>query len=475
MPISSEYAPTILLVDDEPAWLHGMKLMLARAGLTQIQQCTDSRKVMGFLAQQAIDLVLLDLTMPHLTGEQLLPMICEEHPEIPVIVLTGMNQLETAVECMRLGAFDFYVKSIEPERLALGIRRALQLLESERENQRIKSTLLQGELQQPEAFCDIVSQNERMQTLFHYVEAVSRGRQPILISGESGTGKELIAAAIARLYNSDAPFVAVNVAGLDDNMFSDTLFGHVRGAFTGAEKDRPGMIEQAGGGILFLDEIGDLTASSQVKLLRLLQEGEYFPLGSDRPKRSRARIVVATNQDLEKMQAAGSFRKDLYYRLKTHQVQLPPLRERRDDIPLLLNHFLRLSALDQDKKTPTPPPELAILLANYHFPGNVRELAGMVSDAVSRHQGGKLSMESFKVAIGSVSGCGKEKRQVSAGRLLSFHEQLPTLTEAADLLVAEALKRAQNNQTIAAELLGITRPALSKRLKKLRETAEKTP
>ncbi len=470
-----KYTPTILLVDDDVAWLHGMKLTLARVGLTDVRQCSDSREVMGILQREKIDLILLDLTMPHMTGDELLPLIAEQHPEIPVIILTGLNQIETAVECMRLGAFDFYVKSIEAERLTLGIRRALRMLETVQENQRIKSTMFQG-LQQPVVFAEIVTQNEQMQTLFQYVEAVARSRQPILIGGESGTGKELIARVIARLYNPEAPFVAVNVAGLDDNMFSDTLFGHLKGAFTGADGERRGMIEQAGDGVLFLDEIGDLAPGSQVKLLRLLQEGEYFPLGSDRPKRSRAKIVVATNRNLEQLQQAGEFRKDLYYRLKTHQVQLPPLRERRDDIPLLLQHFLQVSAAELGKKVPTPPPELAVLLATYHFPGNVRELAGMVFDAVSRHQGAKLSMDSFKRVIGTNGPLLAQEPTgaVSSGTLLSFHTQLPTLTQAADLLVNEAMQRAQNNQGIAADLLGITRPALSKRLKKMRENGQET-
>lgn len=467
--------PTILLVDDEVAWLHGMKLTLARIGLTDVRQCSDSREVMGILQREDVDLVLLDLTMPYITGDELLPLITEEHPEIPVIILTGLNQVETAVECMRLGAFDFYVKSIEAERLTLGIRRALRMLETVQENQRIKSTLFLG-LQQPEAFAEIVTRNERMQTLFQYIEAVSRNGQPILIGGESGTGKELIARAVARLYNSEAPYVAVNVAGLDDNMFSDTLFGHLKGAFTGADTERRGMIEQAGDGVLFLDEIGDLSPGSQVKLLRLLQEGEYFPLGSDRPKRSRAKILVATNRDLEQLQRAGDFRKDLYYRLKAHQVQLPPLRERLDDIPLLLNHFLQISAAELGKKVPTPPPELAVLLATYHFPGNIRELAGMVCDAVSRHQGAKLSMESFRQAIGNNGPLpGQNSSRELTEPLLSFHTRLPTLSQAADLLVVEAMQRARENQSIAADLLGISRPALSKRLKKMREAGQKTP
>ncbi len=233
------------------------------------------------------------------------------------------------------------------------------------------------------------------------------------------------------------------------------------------------MIEEAAGGTLFLDEIGDLSAASQVKLLRLLQEGEYFPLGADRPKRSSARIIVATNHDLAAKQAAGSFRKDLYYRLKGHQVQLPSLRERTADIPLLLGHFLEKAAGALGKKKPTPPEELEVLLATYHFPGNIRELEAMVFDAVATHAGGKLSMDSFKATMGhqraAAGNAPRSPKLADEGPKLIFGEQLPTIAEATELVVAEAVKRARGNKTIAAGLLGISRPALSKRLNKSRD------
>jgi DNA-binding NtrC family response regulator len=285
----------------------------------------------------------------------------------------------------------------------------------------------------------------------------------VLITGESGTGKELIAQALHALSRAGQSLVAVNVAGLDDSVFADTLFGHARGAFTGADAPRRGMVEAAGAGTLFLDEIGDLSLASQVKLLRLLQEGEYFPLGADQPRQSRARIVVATHQDLAGRQAAGSFRKDLFFRLRTHHLHIPPLRARKDDIPLLLDHFLEEAAGELGKKKPTPPRELPVLLAAYSFPGNVRELRAMVYDAVSAHQGGVLSMESFRRFIGAPpSAAGDPAEGTSPFAAVA---ELPTLSGAVDLLVEEALRRAQGNQTIAARLLGISQPALSKRLK----------
>ena len=467
---------TVLLVDDEKPWLRSVAIALERsAGISNIVPCNDSREAMGLLQRHPIDLAILDLTMPHISGEQLLAMMVEEYPEIPIIILSGLNEIDTAVRCAKAGAFDYFVKTVEEDRLIAGVRRALHLRDLERENRQLSLHVLHGELKHPDAFAAMVTNDPQMLSLFRYVEAIAPGRQPVLITGESGTGKELLARAIHQVGRPDGPWVAVNAAGLDDNVFSDTLFGHLRGAFTGADQARAGMIEQAAGGTLFLDEIGDLSPNSQIKLLRLLQEDEYLPLGSDKPKQSRARIVVATNQDLRHNLNAGAFRKDLFYRLQSHQANLPPLRQRPDDIPLLLDHYLEQAARELGRKAPTPPDELPVLLGTYHFPGNIRELRGMVFEAVSLHQTGKISMEAFKKAIGH-GPCVPDPRHGGTASvdeslpLLSFSERLPTIEEAANLVVEEALRRARNNQTIAAGLLGITRPALSKRLKKLRES-----
>ena len=459
----------VLLVDDEPAFLRSLSLTLERsAGISNILRCQDSRQVLDLLAAQDIGLVLLDLTMPHLSGEKLLPMIVEEHPEVGVIVISGLNQVETAVDCIKHGAFDYFVKTVETDRLVKGVLRAIQMIELQRENQLMRSNILRDKLEHPEAFAAIVTRHKAMRAVFKYLEAVSRSNQPILITGESGVGKELFARAAHTLSGCRGPLVSVNVAGLDDNVFADTLFGHVKGAFTGANDVRSGMIEQAAEGTLFLDEIGDLSPASQVKLLRLLQEGEYFPLGSDKPKRLRARIVIATHQDLAARHAAGAFRKDLFYRLRTHHVHIPPLREREEDIPLLFNHFLELAAGELGKKTPTVPRELYVLLANYAFPGNIRELKAMVYDAMSVHQEMMLSMKVFKRTMGeSLATDAPARDAANPERIFAPSCQLPALHEVADLLVAEAMQRADGNQSIACRLLGISQPALSKRLKKM--------
>ena len=462
----------ILLVDDEVAWLRSLSMTLERsAGLTHLITCDEPRRVMDILDGHDVGVVLLDLTMPHLSGEDLLARIAADHPDVSVIVVSGMNQIETAVRCVKLGAFDFHVKTDEEDRLVAGVLRAVRMQELQRENLEMTSRLLAGAPQHPEAFSGIITNDATMRTLFSYIEAVARSPQPLLITGESGVGKELIARATHQLSGCRGPLVAVNIAGLDDPVFADTLFGHVRGAFTGADQPRRGVVEEAAEGTLFLDEIGDLSIPSQVKLLRFLQDGEYFPLGSDRPRRVKARVIVATHQDLTAKEKAGLFRRDLYYRLRTHRVRVPPLRERKGDVPLLLDHFLDEAARSLGKKKPTAPRQLAQLLATHDFPGNVRELKAMVFDAVSVHKERVLSMDSFLDAIGprraaqtaTPVGSGEPEKNPFSGL-----ERLPSFGESLELLVQEAMARAGGNQTLAARLLGMSQPALSKRLKSFR-------
>jgi DNA-binding NtrC family response regulator len=461
----------ILAVDDEVAWLRSLRVTLQRAGIDNVVQCQDAREVPALLASQPVGLVLLDLNMPNVPGEELLTRLTAEHPEVPVIVISGMNQVETAVRCVKLGALDYYVKTAEEGRLVAGVARAIRMVELQRENREMGRRVLSGAVAHPEAFSAIVTRDRAMLAVFSYVEAVARSPHALLVEGESGVGKELIARAAHALSGRKGPLVAVNVAGLDDAVFADTLFGHTRGAFTGAAEARPGMVEQAADGTLFLDEIGDLSTASQVKLLRLLQEGEYFPLGSDRAKRLQARVIVATHHDLAARQAAGTFRRDLYYRLAMHQLRIPPLRERRGDIPLLLDHFLEEAARSLGKKRPAVPKELPLLLGTYHFPGNVRELKAMVFDAVSVHRERVLSMDQFKRAL-ERAGAAADRAADGAppqGNPFAAVEPLPTIHDAVELLVHEALSRSGGNQTIAARLLGITQSALSKRLKTARE------
>lgn len=458
----------ILLVDDDPSMIDITRIALRKAGLTHTQSCVDSRLALGMLQTGTFGAVVLDLTMPYCSGEELLPQILAADPELPVIIMTGLNEIDIAVRCMRAGAFDYMVKPVEPMRLVSGLQRALEVRHLQRECEALREHMLAAALAHPADFAHLLTVNPRMINLFHYIEAVAPGPRPVLITGETGVGKELIARAVHLASRRRGPFVTLNAAGLDDHLFSDTLFGHVKGAYTGADRARTGMVAMAAGGTLFLDEFGDLSAHSQVKLLRLLQNNEYTPLGSDAVCQSTARIVAATNCDLDQLQAAGQFRADLYFRLKAHRLAVPPLRERPDDLPLLLDHFLENAAREMGKAKPRPPQELLTLLATYHFPGNVRELEAMVYDAVSRHQSRMLSCAVFEESIA-------QQREVVtphaclAEQPFALFKALPTLKSAQQLLIHEALRRAQGNQSVAAQLLGITQSGLSKALKRLQE------
>lgn len=332
----------------------------------------------------------------------------------------------------------------------------------------LKKHLLTGRLENEAAFSSILTVNKLMRSIFHYIESVSKTNNPVLITGETGVGKELIAKSVHMSSGLKGEYIAVNIAGLDDTMFSDTLFGHKKGAYSGANSEREGLIVKANAGTLMLDEVGDLSETSQVKLLRLLEEQVYYPLGSDVPGKSNVRIIACSNQDIEKLIETGKFRKDLYYRLCTHHIQIPPLRERIKDIPILLDHFIEEASISLNKKKPPFTSELVALLSGYHFPGNVRELKAMIHDAVAQHGTGTLSLESFKGFI-------KQRRAAphevpfygdNGDNIRNIFGHFPTIKEMEDYLIKEAMKSSESKQGNAAALLGISRQALNQRLNK---------
>lgn len=465
----------ILLVDDEEHFLLSAELTLSSNGIKNVETCKDSTEVLDLLKKKNYSLVVLDINMPNLSGLDLLPAIANKYPETPVIVITAINDVDSAVFCMREGAFDYVVKPVDDTRLVTSIRRVLDLTEIRSENEMLKQSLLRTNIENPEVFTDIITNSLNIESIFRYIEAIAKTSLPVLVSGETGTGKELFANAIHKASGRNGELVTVNVAGVDDNLFSDTLFGHKKGAFTGAEMDRKGLIEKAESGTIFLDEIGDLSIESQVKLLRLLQDGQYYPLGSDVAKLSNARVIVATNRDIKSMQADNSFRQDLYYRLKSHQIIIPALRERKIDIPRLIDHFITKAVNELGKKRPSVPKELYTLLSNYPFPGNVRELEGIIFDAISLHKSGILSLELIRQRISDHT-IDKNNKTDSvkityddSDDLIRFPGRFPTLKETEESLIEEALKRADGNQTIASDLLGISRRALNNRLKRAEE------
>lgn len=465
----SDEIPPIVLVDDEEEILFSTKTALRTAGITHVKTLSDGRELLDFLENHGAMVIVLDLVMPHISGAKLLPQVAERFPGIPVIIMTATQEVETAVACMKQGAFDYLTKPVEKNQFVTCVQKAMEMHALRQQVGRLKGYLLSDELKQEAIFAHIITRSKRMRSIFQYVEAVSLSQDAILVVGETGAGKELLVEAIHASSGCRGKLVALNAAGLDDTMFSDTLFGHTRGAFSGADQVRKGLIAEATRGTLFLDEIGDLSGASQVKLLRLLQERKYYPLGSDVPRESNARIVCATHQDLEKRMAENTFRQDLYYRLATHKVHLPPLRERKEDLPLLLGHFMEKAAHSLQKSVPTPPPELFNLLKSYHFPGNIRELAAMVTDAVAQHQSGILSMQPFeKVIFKKSSPSAPAASQEVSHKENVFRDiptELPTFQEAEAQLLDEAMRRAGNNQSIAAAMLGITRQSLNRRVR----------
>lgn len=466
----------VLIVDDEPQTLKAYATVLRMHGLRNVLTESDSRRVMDLMESQAVTAVILDLFMPHVTGMDLLPQLRERHPHVPVIIVTAAYELERAVECVRMGAFDYLVKPVEDERLLITLHKAFERTTLQEQVAGLRDHLVDDRLDHPGIFTEIVTRSRKMRSIFQYLEVVARSPQPVLITGESGTGKELVSRAIHQLSGCSGELVSVNLAGLDDAMFSDTLFGHKRGAFTGAEQVRDGLIVKAANGVILLDEIGDLGESSQIKLLRLIQEREFYPVGSDTPRKCEARIVCASNKDLKELVAAGRFRNDLYYRLNIHHVALPPLRNRKEDIPLLLEFFIRQSAESLGITPPAYPKELLELLEVYHYPGNIRELQGLVFDAVARSRSGMISQEPFRNVISS-SRVRAARPQLSPDdpdqrrRLLEeIWGHFPTLEEAETLLTDIALTVAQGNQGTAAAMLGLKRQTLNMRLKSRKST-----
>lgn len=457
----------LLLVDDEDSWLHSFRATLRSQGIDNVVLLNDGTKTMETLAQRKFCAVAVDLMMPGVSGEELIPKIVEEHPELPVLVISGLNEIKAVVNCIRKGAFDFIVKTEDRNTLIAGVRHAIEIFELRQENKSLQKRFFKDSPDRPELFSEIVTAHKDMISVFKYIEAIAETSRPVLVTGESGVGKELVAHAVHNASGRKGNFVAVNVAGLDDNVFSDTLFGHKKGAFTGASEARIGLVEKAKNGTLFLDEIGDLSPASQTKLLRLLQEHEFMPLGSDMSKRSSARIITATHQSIIAMQEDGTFRKDLFFRLRGHMLNIPPLRERREDLPLLISHFLDEIKAESGSEVDADVHELSVFLGGYPFPGNVRELQHLVHDAASICDHNELKAEHFeKLLVVPGKSSSSSDPVPDFAKNVTFGTRLPTLQEVRALLIDEALRRTKGNQSSAAQLIGVTRQAVSKYLKK---------
>lgn len=464
-----------LIVDDNIEFIESIVDIFKVNGIDNIEQCHKSDEVMGLLRRKTFSFILLDISMPNKRGDELLPEITEHYPETPVIMLTAETEIETIVNCMKNGATDYIDKPIKnPWRLLNTIKRTLELVEYKKENVHRNKSYFQGKLENPEFFSGIITKSPKMLEIFNYIELIASSPRPVLITGETGTGKELIANAIHKTSRRTGEYIADNAASWDDNLFSDTIFGHEKGAFTDAHESRQGLIEMAKGGTLFLDEIGDVPLRGQVKLLRFLQENDYFTLGGKSKKKSNARIVAATNRDLNEMVKEKEFRKDLYFRFQQHYLHLPPLRGRKEDIPDLVDFFIKKAATELNRPTPTAPDNLNSILSCYHFPGNIRELESMLFDAVSRSKKGTFSIDTIRAKIREHS---NEPVPEIPEKLLAevqfpnekvmFGSQFPSLLEMKKLYVQEALRRTDDNKTVAADLADIPRTTFVNLAKKV--------
>ena len=443
----------ILVVDDEPVALASIKRVLARHGMRDCELCQSGAQALERLnSGRSYDVVLLDLLMPEVDGLKVLEEATPRNPCTEFIVLTALDEARHAVRAIRLGAYDYLVKPVDNDRLVLSIERAF-----ERRGLRAGLGICQAGEDGPagvEGFEDLVVGSARLRELLVYAQTMARSPNPVLISGESGTGKELVARGIHRASKyAQGPFVAVNVSSIPASLFESQFFGHQAGAFTGAEKDYLGYFEQAAGGTLFLDEVGELPLDLQPKLLRVLQEKTFCRLGSNKPIQVDLRIVSATNKDLDRACQAGVFRLHLLYRLKAIQVNLPPLRERREDIPLLVEHFLALSARELDCPAPRVEPEAMELLRQYDYPGNVRELANLVGNAVLLAQEGRVLPAHLPL---------EPRPQPRSGPVLC------SLKESVNAHFAFVLAQTGGDRKAAAEVLGVSLRQVQRKLASLR-------
>ncbi|WP_045211128.1 sigma-54-dependent transcriptional regulator [Desulfonatronovibrio magnus] len=465
MYINTNSNQTIYILDDEKSLLDSLFITLRSHGFEDIHVFNHGQDILNLLPGLQCRILLLDLFMPEVSGEEILEQISRQCPEVQVIVITGVNETDTAVRCMKKGAFDYLTKPVDSHRLTTTVRRALHHSVIVRQNLLLKNKLLTGDLENPDHFADIITSDSKMKSLFSYIEVIAPASDPVLITGETGTGKDLMARALHKASNRTGSFISLNAAGLDDNVFADTLFGHIRGAFTDAKESRKGLVEQAGGGTLFLDEIGDLPPPSQVKLLNLIQDKSYYPLGSDNPKKAMARIVAATNKELEDSVKKGDFRDDLFYRINTYHIHLPPLRNRKSDILFLAKFFHQAAC--QDLKISMDPlsPTLLELLKAYDYPGNIRELRSMIFGAMAR--GGLESLENSLSHLRKKNfKCSTPAQESSSNSDWDYPDPLPSIEQATIKLVKQAMIRSEGNQSQAARMLGISRQALNQRLKK---------
>ena len=445
----------VLVVDDDEGLLLSIKATLVSSGLPEPALISDSRGVMDLVRNQRFELILLDLMMPHLSGMEVLKDIKEEFPDIACVIVSAMDDVESAVKCMSLGASDYLVKPLNSEKLIVVVNRTLKKQNLQHELELFGGKKVFSDLKNPEAFTDMVAADEAMALVFHQVEAVAGTDYSVVINGESGTGKEMLARVIHKLSNrANAPFYAVNMASISKTIFEDEFFGHAKGAYTDAATDRRGFFEAAHGGTLFLDEITELDPSLQGKLLRVIEERELYRLGSTEVRNVDVRIIAATNLDINEQILTGRFRADLFYRINMYNITIPPLRERNKDILPLARHFLKIHAGANNKKIEVLAPDLAKRLLQYSFPGNVRELENIIAAGVLQEKNKVLTLASTPNLL---SYNGPERRK---------NIELLTLEELEKRHIERVLEITGGNRPKAAEILGINVSTVYRKIEK---------
>jgi DNA-binding NtrC family response regulator len=444
----------ILIVDDDVSLLASIRATLLSAGMPEPAVLSDGRRVFDLLRTHQFQVILLDLILPSISGMDILKKIKKEFPSIECVIITAVGEVSSAVEAMRCGAYDYLVKPIESEKLTIVVNRAFERFNLHHTLSLFTRHQSFSDLKKPQAFQDMIAEDESMARIFHQVEAVSPTDYSILITGESGTGKEMLARIIHALsFRSRGPFVAVNMGSLSIPLFEADFFGHSKGAFTGAQTERKGFLETAQGGSVFLDEITELDPDLQGKLLRVIEEKELYRLGSSDIRRVDVRFIASTNRDVHELIKNGRFRNDLFYRLDTFHIHLPPLRERKKDILPLANYFLRLYVKQNQKEIDSVASDLAERLLTYSFPGNIRELKNIIASGVLLEKTNSLTLASSQN-----SGLFLASKPTGGEGLLSLAE-----VEKRHLLCM--LDAVGGNRTKAAKILGIGLKTLRRKLK----------
>ena len=455
--------PAILIVEDEAKMRRLLELNLGEDGFTTFS-AGDAEAGLKLLSEHAIDLVVTDLKLPGMDGLEFLQAVKRQNAALPVVVMTAFGSVETAVEAMKAGASDYVLKPFSLAEMRLVIHKELDVRDLREENRSLREAL--GKRY---AHPNVVARSPKMQEVLATVERVAPTNSTVLLGGESGVGKDLIARAIhEKSRRSRGPFLKINSTAIPENLLESELFGYEKGAFTGAAASKPGKFELADKGTLFLDEIGDVPPITQVKLLRVLQEREFERLGGTRTIKVDVRLVAATNRDLRAALEQGTFREDLYYRLNVVPIDIAPLRERREDIPDLVNLFITRFAGDSGKGVEGITPEAMQVLVNYHWPGNVRELQNIVERACALAKGSVLDVADIHLDT---------RPAKTTNGASGFLPDGVTLEQWEDEMVQEALRRANGNKSQAARLLGLSRNALRYRLSKIgiADEGEKEP